>query len=241
MIVRGWRSRRESETCSAVISSSARRERPRTVDGLGVGACRDASRPGLISIAPDATGSPGPLAIGRRSSPTGIAHRGRPSGEPAGPASGLIRPLPRVRWTSLATGVHSADEVGRATGHELDAVRERREQPGGRGGIAVHRGVGDPDLDDRVRVRHGHDRGARARPRTRWPGRCRCRRAGRCGPRPSPRAPTSDAIVASFSSEPRIRSNGCGMPTRPPCARAAAIGLGGRQAGRDRPLEEAGR
>ena len=47
-------------------------------------------------------------------------------------------------------------------------------------------------------------------------------RAWRCGPRPSRRAAASVDIRASMSSEPRRRSNGCGIPTRPPCSRTAA-------------------
>ena len=107
MIVRGWRSRRDSETCSAVISSSGSTGAGRgPVGGLGVGACRDRvqagadlHRSGRYRVARSTRHRPKVL-------PTGIAHRGRPSGEPARPASGLTRPLPRVRWTSLATGVH---------------------------------------------------------------------------------------------------------------------------------------
>ena len=72
MIVRGWRSRRESETCSAVISSSGSTGADADASAGSVsGRAGTASRPGLISIAPDATGPPGPPAIGRRSSPPG--------------------------------------------------------------------------------------------------------------------------------------------------------------------------
>ena len=57
------------------------------------------------------------------------------------------------------------------------------------------------------------------RPRSR----CPCRRPARCGSRSSRPSARATASRASRRSDPRMRSNGCGMPTRPPCSRAAAI------------------
>ena len=110
------------------------------------------------------------------------------------------------------------DEVARPAGHELGRSK-RRQQPGRRRGIAVERRVGDPDLHDRVRV--GHRDAGRLMFRRTPPAHCHGRRAERCGPRPS-RPAARDCHRASRRIDPRIRSNGCGIPTRPPCSRAAA-------------------
>ena len=105
MIVRGWRSRRVSDSCSAVTSSSGSKMADESLVRFGLGACRDRvqagadlHRPGTYRVLRSTRHRPKVL-------PAGIAHRGAPPGVPVGPASGLTRPLPRVRWTSLATGV----------------------------------------------------------------------------------------------------------------------------------------
>ena len=51
-------------------------------------------------------------------------------------------------------------------------------------------------------------------------------------------ASASNAVASPRPSEPRNRSNGWAMPTRPPCSRTAAIASAARQAGRDRLAQE---
>ena len=165
------------------------------------------------------------------------AHRSAVAASPAE----RTRPLPRARWTSLASGVSEPDVDRRPARDELGR-RERGEQAGRRRQVAVEHRVGDPDLERAVGVGHrdpGQSVGdARTRPRAGCP--CR-RRSGRCGSRSSRPGPRAAPCRASRSSDPRNRSNGWGTPTSAPWARARRDRLVGRQAGRDRLARETGR
>ena len=134
---------------------------------------------------------------------------------------GLDAAVPTDPVDALGDRRPEADEEGRAPRDDLGA-RERGEQPGRRRRIAVEGGVGDADLHDRMRV---GDRDAgqpvlereRLRVLVAMPDDARVVRLDPVDERRQARH------RASRSSDPRIRSNGCGIPTSPPCSRAAAI------------------
>ena len=181
------------------------------------------SSAGFASIASDPSEPSGPSTIGRWSCPSG------PLMPPPSRSDGAARTSDRLHATVAADPVDALgdrrpepDEVGRPSRDDLD-VRQGGEQAGRCRRIAVDRDVGDADLHDRMRVRDGDAGQVGARARTRTRARCPCPRDGRCASRPSRRAPATCAIAASRRIDPRMRSNGCGIPTSPPCSRAAAM------------------
>ena len=128
------------------------------------------------------------------------------------------------------------DDVAGPARDELDRV-EGSEQPVRCRRVAAERRVGDPDLEDGVGVR---DRDAGQVVAEREFGGLFVALADEPGVvRLDPvDEGTSVAIRASRNSDPRCESNGCGMPTRPPCSRTAAIASVGGQAGRHGTLQE---
>ena len=232
-IVRGWRSRRASETGATSDSSmsgtgsrvSGHRapegvvERGGGLHGVGPYRARAAVRHRTKVL---------PVAC--------VAHGAAPAGAPARPMAGRGRSR-ACALDDLGDRREEPREVGRPAGHELTAG-EGREQAIGRGRVAVERGVGDADLDERVGVGDGDDRlGVLG------------------GERDGLLVAVADqpGVVAldpvherrdlgepsrSRDSDPRNVSNGCGIPTRPPCARAAAIVSTGDRPGGMASLEE---
>ena len=115
------------------------------------------------------------------------------------------------------------DQVARPARDDLARSAASASRPAGVDGIAIERGVGDADLHHRMRVRDRDPRQAvLERERLRRP-RCHDRRAARCASRPSRPAARDSPSPHRAAATRAAESNGCGIPTRPPCSRAAAI------------------
>ena len=152
MIVRGWRRRRPSESCSRRVEL-VRRRRP-IGDRRSLGA---SLAPRLVrgsddwgaSIGAGGTGSV-VVAIGRWSVALGhvaAAERRIAVGPDAAVPAGAL--------DDLRDGRHQRGRSEDARpGHEL-ADRQGRQKAGRRRRVAVERGVGDADLEHGVRVRDG--------------------------------------------------------------------------------------
>ena len=198
-IVRGWRRRRPSESWSASSSLGVVRRRRaaatrrRDVDGVTDRGVRRLQRRSSVGVGRWRRRRGRSSA--RRPPLTGRCRRARSR-------DGRIRPLPRARWTSLATGVR-AGRIGRPAGIARPSAAPPAGPPASR--VAVEGRVGDADLERAVGVGHGHARAGRGPARTRRPARCRARpRSARCASRPSrpvrPAAPSGPRAGASRGS-----------------------------------------
>ena len=240
MIVFGWRRRRPSDSESALTRSSLRRSSARR------------RSPPIADPAHGASPVASALATGGGRIRTGARPPGRRSLRPASPRAASMpdrlggRSLIgrsaagrcRGRLDQLRDRRESADEVGRPPRDELGAA-ERRQQPRRRRRIALERHVGHADLHRRVGVGDGDARQVVGE------GECRGLLVAfadhdpgivRLDPVDERRERTPAA--RSSSSEPRKRSNGWAIPTRPPWARISAIASAGGQVARNVPLEE---
>ena len=183
MIVRGWRRRRpERELLGRDFALGRRRLVASAVDD-GVDRQRRRVRRRGRRLRP--------LASAARSAPSGGRRPGRRAGRRR---RRRTRPLPRRRWTTLATGVTSRTKYVARPGTS-SRRGERGEQPGRRRRVALEHGVGDADLEDRVGVGDGDAgqavlAGELGRPLVAVAD----RRAARCGSRPSRRAARAPAI-----------------------------------------------
>ena len=152
MIVRGWRSRRPSDICSA--SGPPRRS------GRG-----RSSASVVLRRAPD-SGLRGSTAGVASMGPDGTVARARCLPSADGPARpGHARPGRSLRAADAGVAAQpidalgdrrpEPDAVGRPTGHEVAVGQRRRAARPACRRVAIERGVGDADLEHGVRVGHG--------------------------------------------------------------------------------------
>ncbi len=106
----------------------------------------------------------------------------------------------------------------------ISADARAASKPGGRRGVAAHRGVRDPDLEHRVGVRHGDARTARLeRERRRTLVAAAAHDAGVVDLDPvDVLGDLRERLVAAERSTGTDRRGG-ECPTRPPCSRIAAM------------------
>ena len=173
-------------------------------------------------MAADATGVSPSAAIGRRSCPSMGRSRARLRGARR-QARRLDAAVPADSLDDLGDGRQEAREVGRPAGDQLRIGGERGQEPVRRGRDRLRA----PSRRRRSRSANGHRTrprpASRARPRRRPPARCRARPAWRCALRSSRRAARSRPAGRRATGIRGTSRRDAGCPTRPPCARAAAI------------------